>query len=187
MRTPHNCTIGLFGIAKLDIQTLSLPSTTTAHGPGRPPPVNGEPWIRGAVRPQQRDAAAMVGSSLLCGHGRRHVVHGRHKTLELPVYVQVRQMELAQHPVAETGRHPDVALAVDVKSAWTRTNIEVLGLARIGGWKSRHVLSKGVGDPDAVLLIDPDMEGSQERLAGFLSGTFANDPALGQIALREVD
>src|SRR5512141_2500251 len=43
VRTPHNCTIGLAGIAKLLIQTLSLPSTTTAQGPGRPPPLNGEP------------------------------------------------------------------------------------------------------------------------------------------------
>src|SRR4029453_7814378 len=31
------------------------------------------------------------------------------------------------------------------------------------------------------------MERSQERLAGFLSGALAHDPALGQIALREVD
>src|SRR5262245_59060871 len=43
VRTPQSCVIGLFGIAKLEIQTLSLPSTTTAHGPGRPPPVNGDP------------------------------------------------------------------------------------------------------------------------------------------------
>src|SRR5262250_1957031 len=43
VRTPHSCVIGLLGIAKLEIQTLSLPSTTTAQGPGRPSPVNGEP------------------------------------------------------------------------------------------------------------------------------------------------
>src|SRR5271154_3251247 len=43
VRAPHNCTIGLLGIAKLEIQTLSLPSTAAAHGPGRPPPLNGEP------------------------------------------------------------------------------------------------------------------------------------------------
>src|SRR5262245_40725229 len=43
VRTPQSCVIGLLGIAKLEIQTLSLPSTTTAQGPGRPPPVNGEP------------------------------------------------------------------------------------------------------------------------------------------------
>src|SRR5262249_13899955 len=43
VRTPQSCVIGLWGIAKLEIQTLSLPSTTTAQGPGRPSPVNGEP------------------------------------------------------------------------------------------------------------------------------------------------
>src|SRR5271157_3502121 len=42
-RAPHNSTIGLLGMAKLEIQTLSLPSTTTAHGPGRPALLNGEP------------------------------------------------------------------------------------------------------------------------------------------------
>src|SRR5215472_19177578 len=47
VRTPQSCVIGLLGIAKLEIQTLSLPSTTTAQGPGRPSPVNGEPgyWV----------------------------------------------------------------------------------------------------------------------------------------------
>src|SRR5262250_3402105 len=47
VRTPQSCTIGLWGIAKLEIQTLSLPSMTAAQGPGRPPPVNGEPgyWV----------------------------------------------------------------------------------------------------------------------------------------------
>src|SRR6202000_2998616 len=43
VRAPHSCTIGLLGMAKLEIQTLSFPSTATAHGPGRPPPLNGEP------------------------------------------------------------------------------------------------------------------------------------------------
>src|SRR5215831_366084 len=43
VRTPHSSVIGLFGIVKLETQTLSLPSTTTAQGPGRPSPVNGEP------------------------------------------------------------------------------------------------------------------------------------------------
>jgi hypothetical protein len=32
-----------FGIAKLETQTLSLPSMVAALGPGRPPPLNGEP------------------------------------------------------------------------------------------------------------------------------------------------
>src|SRR5215471_19137884 len=43
VRTPQRHVIGLLGIAKLEIQTLSLPSTATAQGPGRPPPVNGDP------------------------------------------------------------------------------------------------------------------------------------------------
>jgi len=33
VRAPQSCVIGLLGIAKLEIQTLSLPSTTTAQGP----------------------------------------------------------------------------------------------------------------------------------------------------------
>src|SRR5271169_2396620 len=96
-------------------------------------------------------------------------------------------MELGQQPIAEPVGDPDIAMAVDVKSAGTRTNIEILGVARIGGWKSCHVLGKGVAHPDSVLLVDPEMERTQERLAGFLSRALANDPALGQIALREVD
>src|SRR5262249_27070784 len=42
-RAPQRQVIGLWACAKLEIQTLSLPSTTTAQGPGRPPAVNGEP------------------------------------------------------------------------------------------------------------------------------------------------
>src|SRR4029077_413447 len=43
VRTPHSCTIGLLAPAKLEIQTLSLPSMVAAQGPGSPPPVKGEP------------------------------------------------------------------------------------------------------------------------------------------------
>src|SRR5215510_3919818 len=43
VRAPQSCVIRLLGIAKLEIQTLSFPSTTTAQGPGRPSPVNGDP------------------------------------------------------------------------------------------------------------------------------------------------
>src|SRR5262245_54654681 len=49
-RAPHSCTIGLLGPATVQIQTSSLPSPTTAHGPGRPPLLDGEPgW--GGCRP----------------------------------------------------------------------------------------------------------------------------------------
>ena len=64
MRAPHSSTIGLLGIAKFEIQTLSLPSTATAHGPGRPPPMNGEPGYGVPSRPQQRDAAAVTAPPL---------------------------------------------------------------------------------------------------------------------------
>src|SRR5215469_3926562 len=47
VRTPHSSVIGLFGAAKLEIHTLSSPSMVAAQGPGRPPPLNGEPgyWL----------------------------------------------------------------------------------------------------------------------------------------------
>src|SRR5215472_17753751 len=63
VRTPHSCVIGLFGIAKLEIQTLSLPSTTTAHGPGRPPAVNGEP---GYCEPSGRSNDTLPPSDAVC-------------------------------------------------------------------------------------------------------------------------
>src|SRR5262244_1683360 len=48
VRAPHRWAIGLFVPAKFEIQTLSSPSTTAAHGPGKLPPLNDEP---GAWRP----------------------------------------------------------------------------------------------------------------------------------------
>src|SRR5208283_869997 len=61
--TPHSCTIGLLGMAKLEIQILSLPSTATAQGPGRPPPVKGEPgyWL-----PSGRNSVTLPPSALVC-------------------------------------------------------------------------------------------------------------------------
>src|SRR5262245_38743536 len=43
IRAPHRWAIGLFVPAKFEIHTLSSPSTTTAHGPGKLLPVNDEP------------------------------------------------------------------------------------------------------------------------------------------------
>src|SRR6516164_3585833 len=43
VRTPHKCAIWPDAPANCDTQTLSSPSTATAQGPGRLPPVNGEP------------------------------------------------------------------------------------------------------------------------------------------------
>jgi hypothetical protein len=47
VRAPHSSVIGLFGEAKVEIHTLSLPSMVAAQGPGRPPAVNGDPgkWL----------------------------------------------------------------------------------------------------------------------------------------------
>src|SRR5215468_4461622 len=73
VRAPQRQVIGLWGIAKLETQTLSLPSTTTAQGPGRPPPLNGEPGYCVPVRPQQRDAAV---TALLLRHRRCQVLRG---------------------------------------------------------------------------------------------------------------
>src|SRR5262249_24970618 len=56
VRTPHSSTIGLDAIAKLETHTLSLPSTTTAQGPGNPPPLNGEP---GKCVPSGRSSATL--------------------------------------------------------------------------------------------------------------------------------
>src|SRR5215469_3344002 len=56
VRTPHSSTIGLDAIAKLETHTLSLPSTTTAQGPGIPPPLNGEP---GKCFPSGRSSATL--------------------------------------------------------------------------------------------------------------------------------
>jgi hypothetical protein len=49
------------------------------------------------------------------------------------------------------------------------------------------VFAKGVGHPDAVLLVNREVERPHERLAGFLTGTLANDLTPGHITLGEVD
>src|SRR5262245_13214467 len=51
VRAPQSCVIGLLGIAKLEIQTLSLPSPTTAKGRGARRPENGGPGIAGHPAP----------------------------------------------------------------------------------------------------------------------------------------
>jgi len=71
--------------------------------------------------------------------------------------------------------HPDVALAVNSKPAAAPAGFELLGLARIGGGKSRYMITKAVGDPDAIRLIDPEMERPQQRLARLYLPALAND------------
>ena len=65
--------------------------------------------------------------------------------------------------------------------------LEFLDLGRIGCRKARHVRAEGVGHPDPVLLVDAEVERRDERLARLDRPALADDPALGRIALGEVD
>ena len=117
MRTPQSCTIGLFAAAKLETQTLSLPSMVAAQGPGRPPPVKGDPGYAVHVRTQQSDATAIRPPCLL-----RHcaVISRRCSATSLHGQDHVADYEQAvkpRHGISEAGRHPNVALTVDAQSA----------------------------------------------------------------------
>src|SRR5215469_13294468 len=96
-------------------------------------------------------------------------------------------MHHAQYPVAEPVGNPDVALAIDAKTAVVDPSLEGLDLARISGWEPRDVVGAGIGYPDPVLLVDAEMKWSPERFAGLLLVALAHDPALGEIALGELD
>src|SRR5579863_10193957 len=92
----------------------------------------------------------------------------------------------AKEPTAEPLGDPDVALAVDGKTAAVEPDLEVLSLARIRGGEARDMVDAAVGHPDAVLLVDAKVEWRAERLAWLGAVSLANDPAFGQIALGEV-
>ncbi len=47
------------------------------------------------------------------------------------------------------------------------------------------MIASAIGDPDPVLLVDPQVERHFERLARFGAVTLANDPSFGPITLRE--
>src|SRR5262249_18113394 len=81
----------------------------------------------------------------------------------------------------------DVALTVDAKPAVAPAGAEFLGLAWIGGRKSRHVPGHGAAHPDSILLIDSKVKRRDERLAGLDLASLADDPPFGQVTLREVD
>src|SRR5215472_5166960 len=67
------------------------------------------------------------------------------------------------------------------------SRLEVLGLARIGGGKSRDVVAQKTAHPDAVLLIDGEMKRPDERVAGLHIASLADDPPLRPITLGKVD
>src|SRR5215475_13539138 len=95
-------------------------------------------------------------------------------------------MRHAQKAGAEPIGDPDVALAVDVKTAVVDAGFEVLGLRWIGGGEARHVGSATVRHPDAVLMVDRKVKRRLERLARLDVVAFANNSPSGQIALGEV-
>src|SRR5262245_48959967 len=95
-------------------------------------------------------------------------------------------MRHAQKAGAEPVGDPDVALAVDVKTAVVDAGLEVLGLRWIRDGEARHVGSATVRHPDAVLLVDRKVKRRLERSARLVLVAFANNPTAGQIALGEV-
>ena len=94
-------------------------------------------------------------------------------------------MHHAEKPIAEPVGDPDIALAVDCEAAAVEADLEVLDLARIGGGEPRNVVDAAVADPNPVLLIDGQMERRAKRLARLGAIALADDPTLGQVALRE--
>ena len=61
-------------------------------------------------------------------------------------------MGQADQPAAEAFGDPDVALAVDGKTATVESTLKILGLARISGGKARDVVDAAIGNPDPILL-----------------------------------
>src|ERR1700683_337311 len=95
-------------------------------------------------------------------------------------------MLLADWAVAETGGDPDVALAVDGKTAGTESALEILSFARVSSREACDMVDAAVGDPDPILRIDSEMKRRHERLARLHFVAFANDLALSQMPLGEV-
>ena len=89
----------------------------------------------------------------------------RSTPFELQAYSHVDQMGHAKQPTAEPVGDPDIALAVDAKTATVESGLEVLDLARIGGGEARDVVDAAIGHPDPVLLVDAEVERRSERFA----------------------
>src|SRR5215813_9651666 len=87
--------------------------------------------------------------------------------------------------MAEPVGDPYVALAVDVETAVDDSGLEILGFTRIRDREARHFIA-GVRDPDPILLINGEVKWPEERLARLGAVAFADDPAVGPVALGEV-
>src|SRR5262245_4381953 len=95
-------------------------------------------------------------------------------------------MSHPEEPGAEPARNPDISLTIDIEAPVVDAGLEFLGLGRIGGGETDHEIG-GVRDPDAILLVDGEVERPEKRLAWLGAVAFADDPALGPITLGEVD
>src|SRR5262249_42893609 len=83
--------------------------------------------------------------------------------------------ERAAVRVSEPVRDPDVALAVDIHAASAPAAAEFLHFRGIRCGKARDVSGNRVAYPDAILLIDGEMERSDERLAWLDLAAFADN------------
>src|SRR5499426_3555502 len=87
--------------------------------------------------------------------------------------------------MAEPVGDPYVALTVDVQTAVDDSGLEIFDFARIRGRETRHLVA-GVRDPNPILLINGEVKWPEERLARLGAVAFADDPAVGPVALGEV-
>src|SRR5271170_5119454 len=115
VRTPHSCTIGLFGIAKFETQMLSLPSTFADQGPGSPPPVEGEP---GYSVPSGRNTVMLPPfAPPVCFA--ISLVKASSALPPLFATLPISSIDCGRSPcrAAQAVRHPHVALTVDPETA----------------------------------------------------------------------
>src|SRR5262249_52481673 len=123
-------------------------------------------WRLAAIRTQYGDTAA-VRAGLLHVHRTRQ----RH----VRALAGLRRLQHLEHDlltvlrVAEAICDPDVALAVDRHSARAEANLEGFHLARVRRGESRDPVGGRVRDPDAVFLVNGEVE-RRDELAGVLPG-----------------
>ena len=91
----------------------------------------------------------------------------------------------AEQAGAEAVGYPDVALAVDVQTAVVEANLEAIDFGWIGCREADDMVG-AVRDPDPVLLVDGEVERRRERFARLGAVAFADNAALGPVALGEV-
>ena len=134
------------------------------HGPrtGKAAADKWRPGILAPVRTEQRDAAS-IGATCLLGHGADQ--HFIEIAAALQGFDHVFQNSAASGGVAKTVRHPDIALAVDAEAAAAEACLKGLDFGGIRGGEAGDRVCEGAGYPDAVLLVDAEVERSRKRFA----------------------